>query len=242
MLKIIFWLLAGANAALFAYQGGYLDSFFPSGREPTRMSHQINADKIRLLPANAGTAAAASSIAAAASSATSANTAMPVAVNTARKADMVACTEIGNFTPMDAKRFSTQLASLSLGEHLSQRTVQEVASHLVYIPPQGDKDGADKKAGELRRLGVNDFYVIQDNSSLRWGISLGVFKSEEAARQHLANLNQKGVRTARIGERSVTSNAVVFRVKDLDVDAKAALDKVKAGFPKQEMRACDTAV
>lgn len=154
---------------------------------------------------------------------------------------VLVCAEIGNFNAAEAKRFSAQLAPLSLGPKVTQRQVQEVATHMVYIPPQGDKEAAEKKAGELRRLGVEDFFIIQDNSPLRWGISLGVFKMEEAARAHLANLNQKGVRTARIGQRSVSTNLVAFRLRNLDAESRDALQKIRAGFARQEMRNCEGA-
>jgi hypothetical protein len=39
----------------------------------------------------------------------------------------------------------------------------------VYIPPQGSKEGAEKKAGELRALGVSNYFIMSDNSPLRWG-------------------------------------------------------------------------
>ncbi|OWW18916.1 hypothetical protein AYR66_04870 [Noviherbaspirillum denitrificans] len=152
---------------------------------------------------------------------------------------MLACTEIGNFPPDDAKRFSAELAKLPFADRVKQRALQEVANHMVYIPPQADKDGAEKKAGELRKMGVNDFFIIQDNSSMRWGISLGVFKHEDAAKAHLAALNQKGVRSARIGQRTVTSSQVAFQVRDLDEDGKSAFDKVRAEFPRQEIRKCE---
>lgn len=219
MLKFFFWILLLANAGLFAYQQGYFAVLLPSGREPARMDNQLNADKIRLVPPPPPVPA-------------------PAAVKTE---EVVACAEIGNFNPAEAKRFTAQLAALSLGERLSQRPVQEVASHMVYIPPLADKDTAEKKAGELRRLGVNDFYIIQDNSDLRWSISLGVFKLEEAARAHLVSLSQKGVRSARIGQRGVTSNAVAFQLRELDANTKSALEKISADFPKQELRNCEPA-
>ena len=153
----------------------------------------------------------------------------------------MACVEIGNFNPDDAKRFAAQLKTAGLSERVKERSIQEVASHLVYIPPQTDRDGADKKASELRRLGITDFFIIQDNSPLRWGISLGVFKTEEAARNHLGMLVQKGVRTARIGQRSVTANLVAYQLRDLDAQKKWVIDKIKSGFPKQEERACEGA-
>ncbi|HYD97458.1 MAG TPA: SPOR domain-containing protein [Noviherbaspirillum sp.] len=163
------------------------------------------------------------------------------AAATPKKKDIIACTEIGGFNPEDAKRFAAQLAPLALGDRVSQRPLQEVANHMVYIPPQADREGAEKKAGELRKLGIEDFFIIQDNSPLRWGISLGVFKHEEAARAHLAALGQKGVRTARIGQRTVTSSQVAFRLRDIDAETKSALDKIRTGFPKQEVRACEGA-
>jgi hypothetical protein len=235
MLKIFFWLLLLGNAGLFAYQQGYFDTILPSGREPARMKEQINADKVRLVSAPAPAPKAPEPQPEPAPPA-----AAPAPAAEVKKPVVLACTEIGNFGPDEAKRFSAELAPLSLGERVKQRPVQEVASHMVYIPPQADKEGAEKKAGELRKLGVEDFFIIQDNSSMRWGISLGVFKHEEAARAHLAALGQKGVRSARIGQRMVTSNQVAFQVRELDEDAKSALDKIKAGFPKQESRKCDS--
>jgi hypothetical protein len=248
MLKFFFSLLLLANAALFAYQRGYFEPLLPSGREPGRASRQLNVDKIKLIPepkapaAPAATApdAAASSAATPISTATTepaAATAAPVSTPPV----VSTCAEFGNFNADDAKRFSAQLAALSLGGRVTRREVPGATSHIVYIPPQADKEGAEKKAGELRRLGVNDFYIIQDNSSMRWGISLGVFKLEEAARAYLTTLNQKGVHSARIGQRSAASGLTAFQLRNLDAPAKSALDKIKAGFPKQEMRSCDAA-
>lgn len=245
MLKFFFSLLLLANAALFAYQRGYLEPLLPSGREPGRASRQLNADKIRLIPEPKAAATPEATPDAAASATISAATAEPVAVTAAAAAPVsktpavLTCTEFGNFNAEDAKRFGAQLAALSLGDRMSRREVPGAISHIVYIPPQADKDAAEKKAGELRRLGVNDFYIIQDNSSLRWGISLGVFKLEEAARAYLTTLNQKGVHNARIGQRSASSGLTAFQLRNLDATTKSAVEKIKAGFPKQETRSCD---
>ncbi|SNS17866.1 Sporulation related domain-containing protein [Noviherbaspirillum humi] len=150
----------------------------------------------------------------------------------------VACVEVGNFTAEEARRFEASLASLTLGPHLSRHPVQELASHMVYIPSQGSKEGAERKTAELRRLGINDFFVIQDNSEQRWGISLGVFRTDEAARIFLGQLNQKGVRTARIGTRQVRASMNVFRLRDIDAETRAAVDRLRAGFGGKELRDC----
>lgn len=153
----------------------------------------------------------------------------------------MACVEIGNFNPDEAKKFAAQLKTAGLSDRVKEKSMQEAASHLVYIPPQADREAAEKKASELRRLGITDFYIIQDNSPLRWGISLGVFKTEEAARTHLGTLVQKGVRTARIGQRSVTANYTAYQFRDLDAQKKWVVDKLRSEFPKQQERACDGA-
>ena len=105
-------------------------------------------------------------------------------------------------------------------------------------PPLAGKEAADKKAGELKQLGVTDFFVIQDKSALQWGISLGIFKSEEAARNHLAALNKKGVRSARLGEQGSSVSKFALQLRGLDVVAKNSVEKIKEDFLRQEMREC----
>jgi hypothetical protein len=252
MLKFFFVCLLAGNGLLFAYHQGYLEAWLPSGREPARATNQLNADKIKLLPqvpakpAALAAPAAAASVVAVSTAAASApavsspgSTTLAAELAAVKKPVLTACTEIGNFNVADAKRFEAQLTALSLGDKLSRRDIKEQSSHMVWIPPQGGKEGADKKAGELRNFGVSDFYVIQESSPQRWGISLGVFKTEEAARAYLATLSQKGVRSARLTEHKMAVTKTAFQLRQFDAGAKDILDRVKAaGFPTQETRDC----
>lgn len=226
MLKIIFWLLLLANATLFAMQKGYLDALYSDGREPTRTSKQLQPDKIKMTMAE--TAAVVS--AAPATAATEATAAADVAP--------VVCTEIGNFTAAEARRFSSQLAERTPAVKFVRRETQEVASHMVYLPSLGSKEAADKKADEVRRLGISDFFVIQDSGALRYGISLGIFKTDEAAQKQVASLAKRGLSGAKVGTRSVSSSKVAFQLRDLGGDAKIAFDEIKLDFPGQEVRSC----
>src|SRR6185369_9059497 len=70
----------------------------------------------------------------------------------------------------------------------------------VYIPPLADKAEADKKAAELRGLGVTDFFPIQEGPN-RLAISLGVFSAEKGAQERLIDLKARGVRSARLSVR-----------------------------------------
>src|SRR5690606_35581749 len=87
------------------------------------------------------------------------------------------CIEVASFSQDEARRFAAQLGSL--GARAETRSLPAPLSHMVYLPPQPDRAGAERKAAELRALGIDDFFIIQDNSDLRWAISLGVFKTEE---------------------------------------------------------------
>src|SRR5258706_9941869 len=124
------------------------------------------------------------------------------------KATLAACLELGAFSPGDAARGQQALEPLALGSRLSQRRVEEIGSYWVFIPPQRNRQAANQKAAELKKLEVEDFYIVQEDSKFRFGISLGVFKTEEAARSRLAELRKKGVRTAPGGPRGTSAEQV----------------------------------
>ncbi len=220
MLRFFFWILLLTNALLLAYNFGYLGNWSFELHEPQRMKMEQDADRLQLLSAKAA-----------------------IALNEApakKDDELIACLEVGNFSQTELPGFEEKLKQLSLGERQAKSTVSEVATNMVYIPSLGSKDNADKKAAELRRIGINDFFIVQDQTDMRWGISLGVFKTEEAAKSHLANLNSKGVRTARIGPRTVSANKFVYQLHGLTPDEKKSFDLIKAAFPAQEIRDCQS--
>lgn len=79
----------------------------------------------------------------------------------------------------------------------SQNADGEARSWWVFIPPQQGKQGADKKAGELRGLGVTDYFTVPDGPN-RFAISLGIYSGEKGAQERLSELKKQGVRSARL--------------------------------------------
>lgn len=232
MLKFIFWSLVAINGALFAYGQGYLGHFSGNEREPARLANQLNADKLAIIPADKATAAAS---AAASAASTAAASAAAVA-----KAETLACIEIGNFVIGDARRFEAKLEPLALGDRQSRHNLPgtEVSSYIVFIPPQGSKEGADKKAGELKALGVTNYFIMSDSQTMKWAISLGVFKTEGAANNQLAALMKQGVHSARIAPRMSGSKLLAFQFRDVEPDLKTKLEQIRSGFPNTETRGC----
>lgn len=218
MLRFIFWTLLIINGLIAAFNFGWLGKWSFDSREPERMKMQHHTDQLSLMSASQAQALT-----------------EPAPVKTA---EITACIEIGNFLQSDAGKVEERLKTLALGERQSRINVNETASNMVYIPGQGSKDGADKKSAELRRLGITEFFVIQDPGPLRWGISLGVFKTEEAAKQHLATLNNKGVRTARIIPRSVSTTRFAYQLHALSGEEKSKFDALESGLPAHDQRNC----
>jgi hypothetical protein len=228
VLKFIFWVLLVLNGVLLAYGQGYLGTFQGNEREPARIKNQLNTDKLILVaPAEAQAAANAAAAAAAA----------PVA---AAAPELPACTEVGNFGGGEARRFEARLAALELGEHQSRQAVpsQEVTSHIVYVPPQGSKEGAERKAAELRNLGVSSYFIISDNSPMKWAISLGVFKTEAGAQTLLTALNRQGVHSARVAGRGPQGTRVAYQFRGIDAATRAQIIDIATTFPSQQVRAC----
>lgn len=229
MLKFIFWFLLCINAALFAYGRGYLGNFKGSEREPARMQNQVNSAKLTLMSAAEALAAPRQAAA-------------PVAEPEPAppKPALIACLEAGDFTAAEARRFDNRVASLGLAQRPARQNVvsTEVTSYMVHIPPQASREAADRKAAELQELGVGNYYVIPENTPMKWAISLGVFKSENAAKTLLAALVKQGVDGARISARSTQVTRVAYRFRDIEPAARTRLERIVAGFPAQRVRSC----
>jgi pyruvate/2-oxoglutarate dehydrogenase complex dihydrolipoamide acyltransferase (E2) component len=246
LLRFAFWSLLFLNAALFAYAQGLLGTSKSTEHEPARLKRQFNTAKMTLLtPEQAEAAAKAATppaVADAASAAASAP-ATPVAAAPAAApapAPAFACTEIGPLDATDARRFEARLAALDLGDRQSRQTVQsqDVTSWLVHIPSQGSKEAADKKAAELRNLGVDNFYIMQGDSPLKYAISLGVFKTESGAQALLAQLGKQGVHTARIAPRGPQTVHYIYRVRGLDAATRKRIEGYVERYEGAEIKSC----
>ena len=246
MLRFVFWALLCANALLFAWGRGFLGGAEPEQREPARLRNQLAADRLVLLTGAQAQAIAqaaapaeppAESSAAAEAPAQPAAAAVPAA---APAAPAVACVETDAFPAFEARRFETRLKRLDLGERQTRLTVpfQEVTSHLVYLPPQGGKEGADRRTAELRERGVTNSFVMQGDSPLRWAISLGVFKTETAARSESARLTKLGIANVRILPRGPQTQRFAYRFRDIDAELRNRIVEAGRGLPAAVLHVC----
>lgn len=216
-MRTVFFLLLFANLGFLAW------SYFGAGptlSESQLVEQQLNPEAIRLLSAEQVAALAA---------------ARP---KPPPRPAVAACLELGAFNPADVARVQQALDPLALGPRLSQRRAEEIASYWVFMPQQRDRQAANQKAAELRKLGVEDFFVVQEDPRHRFAISLGVFKTSEAAQARLAELRAKGVRTAKVGPRETPVHKIYFTVREVPDALAAKLNEVRQSFPGSELKTC----
>jgi hypothetical protein len=152
------------------------------------------------------------------------------------------CMEWGSFTIADAPRGEKTLEPLALGARLAQRRTEETAGWWVFIPPQArapnGRQAALKKAAELKALGIEDYFIVQEEGQHRWALSLGVFRTEDAARARLAVLQAQGVRSAVVGARETVVPKVWLQVKGVDPALEAKLKELAVQIESTELRTC----
>jgi hypothetical protein len=208
-MKLLVVLLLLANLALFAW--GQFDRMSES--ESNRLQRQLAPAKIRLLTPQQVTALGPAKVA--------------QLQNT--------CLEWGAFTEQERGAVAAALERLQLGRALSQKRVDSTSAYWVYVPPLPSKPAAEKRVVELRGLGLRDFFILNDGAE-RNAISLGVFKTEEAANRFLESIRDKGVRNARSGARTQTIQQTVFVLRDPQPAQAQQIQSLKADFAGSDVQ------
>lgn len=250
-MRTLFWILLLANVILFALmqRGGW--SFGEQAyqaqpglhEESIRLSvmPQSAATKVTAMPASAPVAApagpapdiAASSPAASAVISAPATPLLPAN----NKQNPRICLEWGDFSGADLKRATEALSALQLGEgKISQRQIEYKKGYWVYIPPLKSKTAATQKASQIRALGVKEYFIVQEAGAFRYAISLGVFKTQEAAQNHLRELRAKGISAARVGERASKLKTTMFVLNDVEGSIEEKLTAAKKELPGGEVK------
>ena len=226
-MKWLFWLLLLANLMFFSFiQWGELLT-----DENKNLKHQpsLNAEKIKLL--DAPNVAPATSLPSSAVLATSQD----------QRAFTDVCLEWGEFSGTDSARATAALTTLKLADKLAQRQTEYAIGYWVYMPPANTRVEMDKNIAELKAHNVKDYFTVQETGPWKNAISLGVFKTEKAARKTFDSLRAKGVKTAMMGELMSKFKLTVFVLKSPDVvtiEKMVTLQKEFAGSAVH-LVACD---
>ena len=211
-MKILIVLLVLANLALFGW------GHFVLGRsgEPLSAHPSVNAERV-VLPGRPGQGE------------------RPAGAPPASKpATPQVCLEWGPFVPEEA---ASAREALAMGDRVSQRTAEKAVRWWVHLPAQRSREAALKKREELLAAGAPEAVVLQENGPWRHAVSLGVFSTEAAAEKRLAELKEKGVRTARVSSRTLQGEQLQLIVHDGSDATMANIVRLRQNWPGSDVRA-----
>lgn len=113
-------------------------------------------------------------------------------------------------------------------------TGQENVRYWIYKPPLATAEAAQTKADELRKLGVEDFFIVQDDPKWRNAISFGVFRDEKLADKLMADLKNKGVKLLIKATRN--GGQAVIKLQQVTPQQFASLQKSRSHFPDSVLK------
>ena len=205
-MRKFFWAVLFLNLVFFAsmYWGALLRAPDPA----MQPQPPLNPEKITLLPAGETPASA-----------------VPVPSTRVSLMEGSACLEWGEFNAAARTPAAKALAGLKLGAALQERQVEQGIGYWVYLPPQKDKAGVARKVAQLKARGVKEYFVVQEAGVWQNAISLGIFKTPEAAQGFLEELRNKGVNSAQMGERQSNIRVTIFRIAE---PSSAVFEKLNA--------------
>ena len=163
--------------------------------------------------------------------------AIPPAPPKAAAAVPTACLEWGLFAGPAVAKAESALAGLDLPASQIERSVADAGGYWVYMPQLKTKAEIDRKIAELKAIGITEFFVVQDPGQWKNAISLGIFRTEEAAQVYLAKLKERGVRSAIAARRENFLKQVAFHVREPTPATVAKLTELQKEFPGTEMKA-----
>ena len=221
-IRLAVFLLVLANLLFLVWARGYLGT--PSSPDARRVEQQLLADQLKIVARGEPPGSA---------------TREPEKPRDRKAAE--SCQVWSDLASAEADRIERLLAEQFAGFRATRRTVAENSGYWVFVPPQANREEVRKKTAELQQLGIDDFFVVQAAGPNQLAISLGTYRTEEAASAGLAMLQAKGVKSARMGERKGRPPFNILEIRGPDAEAEALRQAIVGLLPKASPVACKTA-
>jgi len=208
-MRTVFFVLVFANVVFLAYRY-YVTHYAAPAADP--YAQQLQPERIRIVPPEE----------------------LPRLAASRRGA---ACLELGPIGAGDAARAEEAVTALAGGAKVTQRRADEPSRWWVYIAPLPTRQAAAQRVAELKRQGIEDSSLV-DEAQWRNAISLGVFRSEEAASNRAESLRKRGVRDLQVAPREGAGGRVYVQLRDAPETARLRFVDLREGFPGSDVRDC----
>jgi hypothetical protein len=206
-MRLAFFILLLINIVLYPFVAGLVGGS-RDGREPQRMSSQIRPERIRVLASDGA--------------------AQPVAAPPPAQlaGEPAGCRALSGLVREQVDAVAARIREQQVAVQLAELELTETTSWWVNVPDLMSRQQAERKQAELRALGVRDMIIMADPvDPQKLAISLGLFKTEPAARELLSTLTGRGVRSARISPREGKAGRYQISLRG----AVPAIDALLAG-------------
>lgn len=147
-----------------------------------------------------------------------------------------ACLEWGTFTAAELERAQEQLAKLK-PSRVSVRELAEAPAWWVYVPPFKTREEAERRLREIEEAGNKEARLVAEGDRWRNAISLGIFKSEDAATAYLARMKELKVRNAAVVRRNDLLKLSAIVIADPQPALVARVMELKANFEGTDVKA-----
>ena len=117
----------------------------------------------------------------------------------------------------------------------SLQSVAEPARWIIYMGKYTGAEQVARKRAELRQRGIT---FEAPAPELEPGLSLGSFPNEAAANAQLADLAEKGVRTARVVQERPEQNGQRLVLPAVDDTLRPRLDEIRFALASKPLRPC----
>jgi hypothetical protein len=145
-------------------------------------------------------------------------------------ATAAACYEWSSFNTARLNEALSLTQQLNIKSHTNLiGSPQDNVRYWIYKPPLPTAEAAQVKADELRKLGVEDFFIVQDDPKWRNAISFGVFRDEKLADKLMLDLKNKGVKLLIKATRN--GGQAVIKLQQVSPQQFASLQKARSQFP-----------
>jgi hypothetical protein len=214
-LRSIFFVLILANLLVLAWSQGYLGTS-EEGHEPQRIANQLTPEKLHVTELG------------------------PQAAVPPPTPLVEVCRLVGGLKIAEAQRLQAQGQADDKSADLKfvVKPQEAPSGFWVFIPPLANKTAADKKIAELKKLGVSDLFLMNDEGTDKLAISLGMFSSEQAANEFLHDLTKRGVKAARMQPHSKPAEKAELEARGPQGLLLKRLPELLAGSPEASVGEC----
>ena len=230
MLRAMALALLLANALYFAWGQGLLAAYgLAPARlsEPERLAQQIRPEAMQLVRPAAPPPLASAAVRTAPAPAPSAPPALPAGVS---------CLQVGVFTEQQARALRPRLkAGLREGSWSFESSGDSVR-WIIYMGKYVSKAAMNRKRQMLEQLGLP--FEPPLSPMLNPGLSLGSFASKDEAEAALAQMNQRGLRSAKVMLERPELPSLWLKLPAADASMRTRLDMLKPQFGGKAVQAC----